>query len=100
TYSPETEHYFHMKANGLIIMVSGFKAIVEHDPNTTGIVEGEQRDQISIYYFETNDQAKAFYEENKERVDYYQDNYGDLREIGKSGKIVYIGTPNAIKAAQ
>ena len=61
---------------------------------------------ISIQYFDTEDNAKAAYEELEAEFDdllatskqYYGDDFE--AEIGISGKVVWIGTANAIKAAQ
>ena len=62
--------------------------------------EKEPGEFILILYFDSSDNAKAFYEGDtiqkiKEEVD--KDGTGQLK---KQGKIVYIGTEAAIKAAK
>ena len=52
-------------------------------------------EMISIAYYFDSDEAKEGYEEAKEE----REDLGDKYEVGKSGKMVWMGTKAAIKAA-
>ena len=63
-------------------------------------------DVITIAYYETEEAAKAAYEKLEAEFDTLMEQskkyYGDAftAELGISGKIVWMGTENAIKAAK
>ncbi len=74
--------------DGCVAVVSAVKGITDLDDN------------ITIYYFEDTDSAKAFYEEAKEAWDKLDDEDKEGIEFKQSGKIVYSGTEAAVKAAK
>jgi len=60
---------------------------------------------IEIYYFADAKDAKEAYDEAKENLDDMKELYKELGieaeiELGKSGKMVWMGTKDAIKAAK
>ena len=79
-------------ADGCVAMVTAMKATISNsDADFDGVV---------IYYFNDGAKAKAFYEEQKAEYDELSDEEKEDMKVGKSGKVVYAGSKDAIKAAK
>lgn len=79
-------------ADGCVTMVTAMKATISNsDSDFDGVV---------IYYFNDSAKAKAFYEKQKAEYDELSDEEKEGKKVGKSGKVVYAGTEDAIKAAK
>lgn len=79
-------------ADGCVTMVTAMKATISNsDSDFDGVV---------IYYFNDSAKAKAFYEKYKAEYDELSDEEKEGKKVGKSGKVVYAGTEDAIKAAK
>ena len=79
-------------ADGCVTMITAMKATISNDD--------ADFDGVVIYYFNDGAKAKAFYEEQKAEYDELSDEEKEGMEVGKSGKVVYAGTKDAIKAAK
>ena len=64
-----------------------------------GVKDITDGDMIFIYYFEEADDAKAYYEELKADFEKADEEDKEGYKIGKSGKVVYSGSEEAVKAA-
>ena len=92
-------------SKGMIAEIEAMKTDLANITSAEDLKDAEI-EAISIYYFDTEDNAKAAYEELEAEFDdmlasskqYYGDDFE--AEIGISGKVVWMGTANAIKAAQ
>lgn len=91
--------------DGMIAEINATKMDLANITSAEDLMNAEI-ETISIQYFDTEDNAKAAYEELEAEFDdllatskqYYGDDFE--AEIGISGKVVWIGTANAIEAAQ
>ena len=80
----------------------------EEDSKIEAMIEAFSEDGknfVSIVYYADADDAKEAYDEAKENLDDMKELYKELGieadiEIGKSGKVVWMGTKDAIKAAK
>lgn len=79
-------------ADGCVAMVTAMKATISNDD--------ADFDGVVIYYFNDGAKAKAFYEEQKAEYDELSDEEKEGMKVGKSGKVVYAGSKDAIKAAK
>lgn len=79
-------------ADGCVTMITAMKATISNDD--------ADFDGVVIYYFNDGAKAKAFYEKQKARYDKLSDEEKEGSKVGKSGKVVYVGTEEAIKAAK
>lgn len=74
-------------AEGCVAMVTASKGLSDLD------------DAITILYFNDADDAKAAYEEIKADFDKLDDEDKEGYKVGRSGKVVYTGSEEAVKAA-
>lgn len=83
---------------------NGYKVMSEINDDKTGMIaaykEGDENNMVSIMYC-SDDEFDEAYEMTKKQWDEVKDkdDYKDY-EFGKSGKMIYIGHKDAIKAAQ
>ncbi len=82
-----------------------YRVTVEEVDNEYGkytLVVGvkNSKNLISINYFEDEADAEAAYQRLEENEDYYKDLWGEDIEYGIDDCIVWIGSPEAIKAAR
>ena len=59
----------------------------------------DKKNMVSIAYYKTTDAAKKAFDEANENKDQVKAIYGEDVIIKRSGKMVYAGTKDAIKAA-
>lgn len=68
----------------------------------SAVVSGTKllKDSVTLIYFKDTASAKDFYAELKEDYDKMSDKAKENYDFGRSGSVVYYGTPDAVKAAK
>ena len=85
-----------MKDGKLVEVIAMALGIDDLDAQVTAVSKEDIDDFITIYYFETKEAADKAWDKVKEEAEEKDD---DL-VIKKSGKMIYYGTKNAVKAAR
>ena len=84
---------------------AGYTVMLNEGEEGTMVTGRKDKDYVTIYYFEDKDDAKEFYDELKDEFEEAKEAAKEADEdfnldIGKSGKRVWAGTKDAIKAAK
>ena len=88
-----------MKDGKLVEAVAMLLGIDDLDAQITAISKEDMDDFITIYYFETTEAADNAWNKIKEEAE-EKNNEDTEVVIKKSGKVIYFGTQNAVKAAR
>ena len=88
-----------MKDGKLVEAVAMLLGIDDLDAQITAISKEDMDDFITIYYFETKEAADKAWDKIKEEAEEKNDEDTEV-VIKKSGKVIYFGTKNAVKAAR
>ena len=88
-----------MKDGKLVEVVAMALGIDDLDAQVTAVSKDDVDDFITIYYFETKEAADNAWDKVKEEAEKKNDDDSDI-VIKKSGKMIYFGTKEAVKAAK